>query len=120
MGKRRRDRSASGTPAPAPTTAPSAPAPKRVGLRLAVTVALAIAGAALAVWYARRTPRTDAEARKAIARLRPQAGGLNLVVVTLDTTRADRLGCYGFKGIETPNIDGLARDGIVFDHATAT
>ena len=42
------------------------------------------------------------------------------MVVTLDTTRADRLGCYGFKGIETPNLDALAKDGVVFENETAT
>ena len=124
MGKRRRGRTSSGTEATPPTPTPPAPSrstARRASLRLAVPLALLAAGAAaLAVWYARRPPRSDAEARGAIASLRPQAGGLNLVVVTLDTTRADRLGCYGFKGVETPNIDALARDGIVFDHATAT
>ena len=73
----------------------------------------------LAVWFWTRAPRTEAEARTALARLRPAPGALNVVVVTLDTTRADRLGCYGFRGVETPNIDALARDGIVFDHSTA-
>ena len=43
-----------------------------------------------------------------------------MVVVTLDTLRADRLGCYGFKGAETPNIDTLAREGVLFEAATAT
>ena len=76
--------------------------------------------AAAALWYARRPPQTDAGARAAISRLRPGPKDLNVVVVTLDTTRADRLGCYGFGGIETPNIDGLAREGLVFEHATAT
>ena len=55
-----------------------------------------------------------------LARLRPSGAELNLIVVTLDTTRADRLGCYGFRPDFTPNIDALARDGVVFDHATAT
>ena len=85
---------------------------------------LAIAGfgacALLLVWLWRRPPRTDAEARAAIARLRPSASALNVVVITLDTTRADRLGCYGFGGVETPNIDALAREGIVFEQSTAT
>ena len=67
---------------------------------------------------ARRRP-TPGRAR-AISRLRPGPKDLNVVVVTLDTTRADRLGCYGFGGIETPNIDGLAREGVVFEHATAS
>ncbi len=42
---------------------------------------------------------------------------LNLVVITLDTTRADRIGAYGFKGIETPAIDRLAHEGVLFDQA---
>ena len=50
----------------------------------------------------------------------PAAGDLNVVVVTLDTTRADRLGCYGFSQIETPHIDALARQGVVFENATST
>src|SRR5262245_61914086 len=107
MGKRR-GRAAFGTEArTAPPSTPTGsfpPAPKRAWLRLAVPAALLAAAAfAVGVWYLRRPPRSDADARLAIARLRPQAGGLNLVVVTLDTTRADRLGCYGFEGIETPN-----------------
>ena len=87
---------------------------------LGLLALLALTALALVIWYSRRPPRSEAEARAAVARLRPDPSGLNLVFVTLDTTRADRLGCYGFKGFETPNIDGLARDGVVFEHATAT
>jgi choline-sulfatase len=79
---------------------------------------MAMAVAAYVYW--KRPPQTDADARSALMRLRPAPGEANLVVVTLDTTRADRLGCYGFGGVETPAIDGLARDGIVFENATAT
>jgi len=42
-----------------------------------------------------------------------------VVLVTLDTTRADRLGCYGNRSIQTPVLDGLAREGVIFDHASA-
>lgn len=41
----------------------------------------------------------------------------NIVLLTLDTLRADRLGCYGNKGNLTPNIDRLANAGIRFDQA---
>jgi choline-sulfatase len=41
----------------------------------------------------------------------------NIVVITIDTLRADHLGCYGYKQIRTPNIDGLAGDGIRFERA---
>ncbi len=46
-------------------------------------------------------------------------GDLNFLLVTLDTTRADRLGAYGFKAIETPHLDRLAREGVLFEHAVA-
>ncbi len=32
----------------------------------------------------------------------------SLLLITLDTTRADHLGCYGARGVETPVLDGLA------------
>ncbi len=41
--------------------------------------------------------------------------GSNVLLVTLDTTRADRLGCYGYERAETPTLDGLARDGVLFE-----
>src|SRR5262245_63572412 len=36
----------------------------------------------------------------------------NVLVVTIDTLRADRVGCYGFGLAYTPTIDRLARDGV--------
>ncbi len=48
-----------------------------------------------------------------------QARGANLLLVTLDTTRADRLGCYGYKRVFTPAIDRLAREGVLFENAIA-
>jgi arylsulfatase A-like enzyme/Tfp pilus assembly protein PilF len=45
-----------------------------------------------------------------------EAGDLNLLVVTLDTTRADRLGVYGYEPAQTPNLDFLARNGIMAEH----
>jgi choline-sulfatase len=41
----------------------------------------------------------------------------NVVLVTLDTTRADHLGCYGAHGVSTPNLDALARAGVRFETA---
>jgi arylsulfatase A-like enzyme/Flp pilus assembly protein TadD len=42
---------------------------------------------------------------------------LNVLLVTLDTTRADRLGCYGYPKAKTPNLDYLASNGVRFSHA---
>ncbi len=39
----------------------------------------------------------------------------NVILITIDTVRADHLGCYGAKDIRTPTLDALARDGIVFE-----
>ena len=38
----------------------------------------------------------------------------NVFLFTLDTTRADHLPVYGYKDIRTPNIDSLAKRGVVF------
>jgi arylsulfatase A-like enzyme/Tfp pilus assembly protein PilF len=43
----------------------------------------------------------------------------NLVLITLDSTRADRMGFLGAKGALTPNLDRLAGESIVFEHAYA-
>jgi arylsulfatase A-like enzyme/Tfp pilus assembly protein PilF len=43
----------------------------------------------------------------------------NIVLVTIDTVRADHVGCYGGKAVSTPILDSLARDGIVFERAIA-
>lgn len=42
------------------------------------------------------------------------AAGLNVLVVTLDTTRADHLGCYGYAKAATPVLDKLAAGGVRF------
>src|ERR1700678_3012082 len=44
---------------------------------------------------------------------------LNVVLITIDTLRADHVGCYGYKQIKTPNMDGLAADGVRFERAFA-
>jgi len=47
----------------------------------------------------------------------PQKSAPNVVLITIDTLRADHLGCYGYKQIKTPNIDGLAADSSRFERA---
>ncbi len=41
----------------------------------------------------------------------------NVVVITIDTLRADHLGCYGYKQVRTPNIDALAAESARFERA---
>ena len=44
---------------------------------------------------------------------------MSVIVITLDTTRADRLSVYGFNNAPMPGLERLAREGVVFDRATA-
>jgi arylsulfatase A-like enzyme/Flp pilus assembly protein TadD len=41
----------------------------------------------------------------------------NVVFITIDTLRADHLGCYGDRSVQTPTIDALARSSARFTHA---
>lgn len=81
-----------------PSTFPIARGPRRRGFGCVV---FAI-GVASASWSAQG------------AGVRP-----NLLLITLDTTRADRLGCYGFREGSTPRIDRLAAEGALAAEAVA-
>ena len=67
----------------------------------ALLLALAIAGASGAIGPLRS------------ASVRP-----NVLLVTLDTVRADRIGAYGYTRGRTPHLDGIARRGVRFADAT--
>ena len=41
----------------------------------------------------------------------------NVLLITLDTTRADHLACYGFHQIQTPALDSIAKEGVLFQRA---
>ena len=87
-------------------------------MKRALLAGAAIVLAALGLHYARPLTRamiggaagTDAPARATPA---------SILVITLDTTRADRIGAYGYGAAETPVLDALAREGARFDDATA-
>lgn len=51
-----------------------------------------------------------------------KAGGKkrpNIILVTLDTTRADHLGCYGYSRNTSPNVDKLAAESVFYTRAVA-
>jgi len=50
----------------------------------------------------------------------PSAGRPNIVLVSIDTLRADHLGCYGYARETSPAMDALARDGAVFTRTYAS
>ncbi len=51
--------------------------------------------------------------------VRPGEAGFNVLLITLDTTRADHLGCYGHPKSPTPHIDALARQGTMFTQCSS-
>lgn len=51
---------------------------------------------------------------------RPATGPTNVVLITLDTLRADRLGAYGYARASTPHLDALSRAGARFDDAVSS
>jgi choline-sulfatase len=77
-----------------------------------VTVLVAI-GAGIAWWIAGGPSHVGSSTSA-------RSSALNLLVITLDTTRADRLGAYGYADAGTPVVDRLAREGTLFTHATSS
>jgi arylsulfatase A-like enzyme len=47
------------------------------------------------------------------------AAAPDFVLITVDTLRADHLGAYGYARDTSPNIDALAREALLFEHALA-
>jgi choline-sulfatase len=74
-----------------------------VSKRLAASVA-AIALFAAGAWWAVSTLRRDPR--------------FNVLLITVDTLRADHLGSYGYAAAQTPALDALAARGLRFTHAT--
>lgn len=76
--------------------------PRRSAAARAARVALALAAATAVAGCGSTDPRW------------------NVLVFTLDTTRADHLGCYGKESAKTPHLDRLAAEGFRFAHAVSS
>jgi arylsulfatase A-like enzyme/Tfp pilus assembly protein PilF len=96
-------------------------APGNSRSRLLVTVAvLAFVAATAWIVYARSRSATSASGTplgRVIGAVSQDQ--LNVVLITLDTTRWDRLGAYGDRGAVTPTLDRLAAEGVLFEQAFA-
>jgi len=104
MPRRKRDHA---QPSPPP---PSAPRPSRRTLAAALAVGLAAVAVGALILVFLRPGANQAD-------LQP-VPGQNVLLVTIDTLRADALGCYGGKAA-TPALDRLAGEGVRFDFAHA-
>ena len=114
--KHRRKRKSKGLRAEKPAS-PSAARPRRrvgvvVGIAAVVVAALVLALVGL------RPSRLQRGLPDQLTR--GSAAGFNVLVISLDTTRADRLGCYGYAEADTPMLDALAAESIRFDDAVAS
>ncbi|HET7747029.1 MAG TPA: sulfatase-like hydrolase/transferase [Vicinamibacteria bacterium] len=118
MPRRRRSR-AGAAPTPPEVAAGPPPRLKPVAI-VAVAALLAVVAGGAWLHVRSRPPRTAAEARARLAGRDPAPRDVNVLVVTLDTLRADKLGAYGAKDGSTPHLDALAAQGVVFENATAT
>jgi arylsulfatase A-like enzyme/tetratricopeptide (TPR) repeat protein len=98
--KRRRKKTDKAPPAKAPATPTKRPWVLIGGLALLVGVGAWAAWSTLGAWgtYERKP--------------------LNIILITADTLRADRLSCYGSSRVATPNLDRLAASGVLFEHTT--
>ncbi|MCC7293174.1 MAG: sulfatase-like hydrolase/transferase [Phycisphaerales bacterium] len=83
---------------------PAPPARRRAPHKVILAVAVLVAALATAYLTLRARPA----ARET----------LNVVLISLDTTRADHLGCYGHPTSITPNINRLAAEGTLFTQCT--
>ena len=70
-----------------------------------ILLSLAIVGA-LALWFLYKSDDAPQKIR-------------NVLLISIDTCRADHLSCYGYKSQITPNIDAVAAEGILFENVIA-
>jgi arylsulfatase A-like enzyme/Flp pilus assembly protein TadD len=84
----------------------------RGALRLAL-----VAGLAVAAWTNRDIGGGARSPGAATRRPREASARPSVLLISIDTTRADRLGCYGRRATSTPNLDRWAAEGVVFENA---
>ncbi|MGE5360148.1 MAG: sulfatase-like hydrolase/transferase [Bacteroidales bacterium] len=86
-----------------------------------IVVAVVVAGLILLVLTLVARSRAASDPREGFRRAWASkgVGRPNVVLITLDTTRADHLGCYGDADARTPAIDALAEGGVLFSQAAS-
>jgi arylsulfatase A-like enzyme len=90
---------------------PQAGLPRRAWIAAALAVATL-----LACLFPKAQPRIEARSSAGPA---PAADRPNIILITLDTTRADHLSVYGYARRTTPNLERFASDAFLYEHAIA-
>jgi arylsulfatase A-like enzyme/cytochrome c-type biogenesis protein CcmH/NrfG len=88
-------------------------------LLIMVVLQCAVPATGPASQMTKTTPSGEREAKTAADAPSRRAKLPNIILITLDTTRADRMGFLGSKRGLTPNLDALAQESAVFTHAYA-
>jgi len=90
------------------------------GKRLAATLIVSLLCLASSVGCDRIASEWEARATGERGPSRADADRPNIVLITIDTLRADHLGCYGYEPAKTPNIDAFAASATRFELVTTT
>ncbi len=80
--------------------------------RPAIFLGITLLGTLLATFFG-----TAAWGQNSAPRAAPRNSPPDVYLITIDTLRADHVGCYGYKQVETPALDALAADGVRFTEA---
>lgn len=66
--------------------------------------------------------RPEKDPSRRVSKLWSKAGvdKPNVILITMDTTRADHIACYGYPDVKTPNLDALAGRGVLFEQAATS
>lgn len=94
------------------------PAVKRLGRWLPGRAPVVVAAIAPLVLFVILSRWDQARCGEGGGSVREPAVGPNILLVSLDTVRADALGCYGNLRVQTPRLDALAAEGARFARAT--
>jgi choline-sulfatase len=79
---------------------------------LALAVVIPLAAGCMAFAQANAIKPAKAQPKPRSSATKP-----SVILITIDTLRADHVGCYGAQTVKTPTLDALARDGVVFERA---
>jgi arylsulfatase A-like enzyme/Tfp pilus assembly protein PilF len=83
------------------------------GYFLSIGLLIGCALSGIAAGQVPNRPRAQTPAKSSA----PRSSSPDIFLITIDTLRADHVGCYGYKQVSTPALDGLADDGVRFTQA---
>lgn len=94
---------------------------RAIGIIAAIALVAAAVGLAVRGWTSGESSGAGAQSASPFPdRVETGANRTSVLLIVLDTLRADRLGCYGYPLPTSPNIDALAEESVRFTRAIST